>query len=77
MGAQAAEIKDIFLQLPRKEQVELMQFFLDVIAHVPSLDESPFELSEAWKQELDKREADILNGTVQAIPLEKALQNLK
>lgn len=77
MSVQAAKAKQIFLQLPRREQVELMQFFLEVIGSTHAAEEESFELSEAWQQELDRREMEILNGTIQAIPLDKALQELK
>lgn len=77
MNTQAAKTKQLFLQLSRREQVELMQFFLEVIGNTPVTEEEAFELSEAWQQELDRREAEVLSGQVQAITLEKALQSLK
>lgn len=76
MSAQAAEARQIFLQLPRREQVELMQFFLEVIGNTPVTEEEAFELSEAWQEELNRREEEVLSGKVEAITLEKALQSL-
>ena len=76
MSVQATAAKSIFLGLPRQEQVELMQFFLEVIANIPD-SEGVFEISEDWKQELNRREAEILNGSVKGISLEQALKDLK
>ncbi len=77
MSAQATEAKQLFLQLSRREQVELMQFFLEVIGNTPVTEEEAFELSEAWQQELNRREEEVLSGKVEAIALEKALQSLR
>ena len=77
MGIQAIELKNSFLLLPRQEQVELMQFFLNVIAESPTAEDIPFELSESLIQELDRRETEVLEGKVRAISLEEALETLK
>ncbi len=52
MSKHAIAIKDSFLQLSKKEQLELMHYFLQVLA---SSDDS-FTLSDEWKKELDKRD---------------------
>ncbi len=50
-------LKDEIRFLPRSEQYALMAFILEVLQ-----EEEKFVLSQAWKDELDKREEDYLSG---------------
>ncbi len=78
MTLQAATIKESFLKLTKTEQLELMQFFLQVFAS-PSSEKlnQPFVLSDIWKKELDRRDANFQNGKSSAVSLEEALAEFK
>lgn len=74
MTLQATTVKESFLQLPKKEQLELMHYFLQALtASTDAVSEDAFVLSDAWKKELDARDEAYKNGTSKAIPLQDAL----
>ena len=70
MTAQATTIRNSFLRLSKQEQLELMHYFLKVVA-TPVEDE--FTLPDNWKKELDRRDESYKNGASPVIPLDKAL----
>jgi len=57
------------LELPREARALIAERLLE------SLDfEEPFELSEAWKQEIARRCREIEDGTVELVPAETVLE---
>lgn len=54
----ATAIKDEVRKLPRTEQLSLIQFIVQLLK-----EDDEFQLSEAWKVELDKRDEAYLNGS--------------
>lgn len=74
MTSQATTVKESFLQLSKKEQLELMHYFLQTLTvSTDAASEDDFELSDAWKKELDTRDQSYKNGTSKAISLQDAL----
>ncbi len=69
MSEHAIAIKDSFLQLSKKEQLELMHYFLQVLA----FSDDCFVLSDEWKKELDRRDESFKNGNSKTIPLKDVL----
>ncbi len=50
-------LKEVLQKLNKQEQAELMHFMVELLATDTT------DLSDAWKKELDKREAALNNGT--------------
>lgn len=77
MTTKAKSIKKDFLGLSRLEQLELMQYFLEVFATKPvSNEEEKFMLSDEWKQELDRRSEEIKLGKVKLLDNDEVLAQL-
>ena len=77
MTAKAKNIKKDFLGLSRLEQLELIQYFLEVFDIKPfTKEDEPFVLSGKWKQELDHRSEEIKKGQVKLLDNDKILAQL-
>ncbi len=77
MTTKAKNLKKDFLSLSRLEQLELMQYFLEVFATKPvKKEEEQFILSEEWKTELDRRSEDIKLGKVKLLDNDEVLAKL-
>ena len=77
MTAKAKNLKKDFLGLSRLEQLELMQYFLEVFATKPvSKEEEKFMLSDEWKKELDRRSEEIKLGKVKLLDNDEVLAQL-
>ncbi|MFK7980433.1 MAG: addiction module protein [Saprospiraceae bacterium] len=74
MTAKAKNLKKDFLGLTRLEQLELMQYFLEVFATKPiSKEEEKFVLSNKWKKELDLRSEEVKLGKVKLLDNDEVL----
>jgi len=74
MTAKAKKLKKDFLGLTRLEQLELMQYFLEVFAtKLVSKEEEAFVLSEEWKKELDHRSKEVKLGKVKLLDNDEVL----
>ena len=77
MTIKAKNLKKEFLGLSRLEQLELMQYFLEVFATKPvSKDEEEFLLSDEWKTELNRRSKEIELGKVKLLDNDEVLTQL-
>ncbi len=77
MTAKAKNLKKDFLGLSRLEQLELMQYFLEVFATKPvKKEEENFMLSDEWKAELDRRSEEIKLGKVKLLDNDEVLAKL-
>ncbi len=77
MTAKAKNLKKDFLGLSRLEQLELMQYFLEVFATKPiKKEEEKFMLTDEWKTELDRRSEEIKLGKVQLLDNDEVLAEL-
>lgn len=59
-------------QLPREQAVELMDLLLMETVGAPDS-----EVAEAWGREIDRRLAELENGTVKTISSEQVLAELR
>ena len=74
MTTKAKNLKKDFLGLTRLEQLELMQYFLEVFATKPvSKEEEKFILSDEWKEELEHRSKRRKAGLVKLYTNEEVL----
>jgi len=64
------DVKAAVLALPPEDQAEIADAILANLA-------DPGPLSEAWKAELDRREAEIERGEVELIDNDEALARLR
>ena len=76
MSETALNLRKTFLKLSRPEQLELMQYFLEVFASTKDIDEN-FALSIKWKNELDRRDEAYLKGESKGYSLEDILSEFK
>lgn len=63
----AATLKEEVSKLTAVERILFVQYILDTLRE----DAGDFELSEEWKQELDRRSASYLNGTAKTYTWEE------
>ena len=64
-------IKEEVRKLSRSEQAELMHYMIELLAT------DDFELSEAWKAEIDRREAALDSGESVGKPAREVLAKYK
>lgn len=64
-------IKEEVRKLSRSEQAELMHYMIELLAT------DDFELSEAWKAEIDRREAALDSGKSIGKPAREVLAKYK
>ena len=70
MGTQLEMLEAEALQLTASERAAFAQLLL------ASLDEDA-EIEDAWAAEIERRIADVENGTVQVIPIAEALAHVR
>ena len=76
-STKAKNLKKDFLGLPRLEQLELMQYFLEVFATKRvTKEEEDFVLSDEWKEELDRRSQEVKSGKAKLFDNDEVLLEL-
>lgn len=70
MSPNAENIIHIALQLPSDIRALIAEKLLESLDY-----EEPFELSQEWKAEIERRCQDIDNGTVQLIPGDQVVKD--
>lgn len=71
------ELLEKALQLPSAEQEKIARALYENLADEEDEDEDPTEVEAAWAEEIERRVEEIRNGTVQTIPADVVMAELR
>jgi putative addiction module component (TIGR02574 family) len=71
------ELLEKALQLPREEREMIGRGIYESLADEEDDDEDPADVEAAWEEEIGRRVEEIRNGTVQTIPADVVMAELR
>jgi putative addiction module component (TIGR02574 family) len=71
------ELLEQALRLPPDEQERIARTLYEHLADLDDEDEDPAEVEAAWAEEIERRVEEIRNGTVETIPADVVMAELR